>query len=240
MPGGFRDAFEAWAERCDDRSRVEYILCVDDRHWRHIRPVPSRWGSFSYASNKGRECAVDAWNTAAARSTGDILITVADDYFPPEHWDTAIVSALAAWGKFLRLPWPAGELQYVLDIDNQDNSSPLLPFSFISRAYYEKLGYLFWPEYFGLGADNDFTAVARRDGVVIDARNLKFTHKHPDLSTRIADEVDAWQHRPEAIEAWHRVFERREAEGFPALDSSKAEEYYRTLEIPHVPQGVVA
>ena len=102
-------------------------------------------------------------------------------------------------------------------MDNQDNSHPLLPFTFISHAYYQRLGYLFWPEYMGIGADVDFTEVARRDGVVVDARHLKFEHRHWGRGLREFDQVDAHQQSAEADDVHHAVLARRRAEGFPPL-----------------------
>jgi hypothetical protein len=219
------DAMAVWRERCDNPSRVEYLLGVDAKDARALYGVLGQWGSFKLAVNAGRPCAVNAWNTAAAASTGDIIITVADDYFPPEHWDTQIAEALNAvvtsWAEWKYAPRPIEyhlkTWEFVLDVDNQDNSHPLLPFTFISRAYYNRLGYLFWPEYYGIGADCDFTEVARRDGVVIDARHLKFEHRHWGRGLREMDEVDRHQQSAEAEEAHHRVLTRRRAEGFPPL-----------------------
>jgi hypothetical protein len=216
LPEGWLHAMRAWRDRCDDPSRVEYLLCVDQGRTSELRDIrnTAAWGYFDVIVNPNRRCAVDAWNWVASKSKGDVLITVADDYFCPEHWDTDILHAVqklygyrntASWGEF------------VLDVDNQDNSYPLLPFSFISRAYYERLGYLFWPEYFGIGADSDFTAVARRDGVVIDARHLKFEHRHWTRGTRVYDDVDAHQQCREAEILHHTVLARRKAEGFPPL-----------------------
>ena len=70
-------------------SRVEYIVCVDERRKPDsLMPllrgeiIHSRWMPFRAIFNKGRECAVDAWNFAAAEAKGEVIITVADDYFP--------------------------------------------------------------------------------------------------------------------------------------------------------------
>lgn len=230
----YLDACEAWAIRCDDRRRVEYIMCVDPEDYRRIVPLRSSWGCFQFVRNLGRPCAVDAWNTAAMHSTGEILITVADDYFPPEHWDTEIVNFLDR-GDVYGHEWRGWEREFVLDVDNQEGSDWLLPFSFISRAYSERLGCLFWPEYFGMGADNDFTERARADGVVIDARHLKFSH--PQFPAD--DPVYLWQHRPEAMKAYHEVFARRKQEGFPYPPPP---EMMRNLRAPgtRAPEGVTA
>ena len=225
-PNGWRSAFNTWKERCDHPETVEYILCVDkDRDtaaWRAQgdwwQGLYQAWGGFKFVVNEGRRCAVDAWNEAAQASTGELLITVADDYFPPKHWDAQLhdmlnsVPNIAGHGDMsLLVPRLFGVYSYVLDVDNQEGSDWLLPFSFISRAYYEKLGCLFWPEYYGLGADDDFTERARADGVVINARHIKFSH--PQLPAD--DPIYHWQHRPEAEEVYRRVLAARREEGFP-------------------------
>ena len=49
----------------------------------------------------------------------------------------------------------------------------------LSRAWYENQGFVFFPEYESMFADNDFCETARQAGVVIDARHLMFPHRHP-------------------------------------------------------------
>lgn len=215
-PDGWRGAMNAWHERCDNPDQVEYVFCIDkgrdDAAWARQGDwafgLWQKWHPFKFVVNEGRRCAVDAWNEAAKASTGWLLITVADDYRPPEHWDTQLYGAA---GTTLVANYNFKKSEFVLDVDNGDGSDHLLPFSFISRAYYERLGCLFWPEYFGLGADNDFTERARRDGVVINARHIKFSH--PQFPAD--DPIYRWQHRAEAEEAYRRVFSKREAQGFP-------------------------
>ena len=221
-PDGWRGAMNVWHERCDNPSQVEYVFCVDkgrdqeawSRQGDWAFGLWQKWHPFKFTVNEGRRCAVDAWNEAAKASTGWLLITVADDYRPPEHWDmqlTEIISGPIDVDAPTKQTYPLVTREFVLDVDNGDGSDWLLPFSFISRAYYERLGCLFWPEYFGLGADNDFTERARRDDVVINARHIKFSH--PQLPAY--DPIYQWQHRVEAEEAYRRVFSKREAQGFP-------------------------
>src|ERR1035437_9166106 len=85
-PDGWRPAFDVWMLRADNPGAVEYLLSVD------------KGGAFDHQMasgvrvvwNRGRHCVVDAWNAAAKASTGRVLVCVADDFFPPEHWDTAL------------------------------------------------------------------------------------------------------------------------------------------------------
>lgn len=211
MPHGWIDACRAWSECCDEHGQVEYLLVTEscDAIATQER-LANLWPVSRVILNCGKKTAVTAWNAVAEFAKGNLFITVADDYFPPDHWDTEML-------EFLHDLATDERAQFVLDVDNQDNSYPLLPFSFISRAYYERLGYLFWPEYHGIGADCDFTEVARRDGVVIDCRFLKFEHRHWSRGLRPFDEVDAHQQSKEAEIAHHSVLARRRAQGFPDL-----------------------
>jgi hypothetical protein len=227
LPGGWIRAFETWFDRADHPDQVEYILTVDEgtvpaefqnvdnlavTHTLFSRP----WHSVKLDINRGRRCAVDGWNSAAKASTGKFLITVADDFFPPKHWDTEILKLLPFGTQpgYVNLQkgrplWMEGP--WVLDVDDKNGEdTDLLFFSFLTRPYYESLGgRIFHPEYFGMFGDNDFTEEAKRDGVIVNARHLKFTHEHPAYGTAANDATYQHQHRGEAWERGKEVFKRR-------------------------------
>src|ERR1700677_4660604 len=74
---------------------VEYILCVDARWGFDKNNTPISTGSYlKVVWNEGRKCMVDGFNTAAKASTGQILILVSDDMFPPEGWDELLLDAI--------------------------------------------------------------------------------------------------------------------------------------------------
>jgi hypothetical protein len=50
--------------------------------------------------------------------------------------------------------------------------------SLITRPYYERYGYFFHPDFFGMYGDVWATEQAKLDGVMIDARHLTFKHNH--------------------------------------------------------------
>jgi hypothetical protein len=160
-----------WIRKCDNLTRIEYILAVDavDR---------DKWPDslddiIKMVVNPGRQCAVDGWNTAAKNSTGQFLITVADDCFPPPHWDTELLKVI-----------PDLNGEYAIEVKSgtspaDDEWMRCMIHSFITRKYYERIGgNLFDPRFEGMYADCWFTEVARHHGVVIDARHLTFQHRH--------------------------------------------------------------
>jgi len=217
-PDGWRAAFDAWTSRADNPGAVEYLLCVDkggafDNH--------SAGGTFSALGlrliwNHGRPCVVDAWNTAAKASTGRVLVCVADDFFPPLHWDSLLLAAI-----------PDLEEEYAVHVNAQDPWPWIMTHPILTRAYYERPGRggcpngeLFYPEYISVGSDDDFTLVAQRDGVIVDARaSLKFEHRHPlkKLGTVLPGDADAVYCESNRAEAWRvkdRVLGKRARNGF--------------------------
>ena len=203
LPHGWDEAYSEWYKTCDHPEAVQYVLFVDGP----TQDVAARvqfGGGFIMVWPEGtsEHCVVgsaNGWNRAAAASTGKFLITISDDYRPCEHWDTEILKVV---GGALRG-------QYVLDVDNQDGA-PHIPFSFLTRAYYNRYGYIFYPEYKGLMADLDFTNIARRDGVVVPAKHLKFRHLHYLCGTAPNDEV--YQKQQETLAYGQAVYARRSRE----------------------------
>lgn len=192
LPDGWRAAAQAWHDAADNPGDIEHILVTDEPI--NARPV---FADTKFGVNRGRKCAVDGWNKSAELSTGRFIITLADDWFPCPHWDTEFLKAI-----------PDLDGEHVLEVDTGGNPG-LLTFSLLTRKYYERYGYLFWPQYLGMYADNEFTIVARRDGVVIDAKHLFCEHRHPLYGHGEMDATHKHQHRREAFEVGEEIYRRR-------------------------------
>jgi hypothetical protein len=199
-PNGWIDAYRAWMASAANPGDLEYVLAVDLDQAPEFRDVPP---DVKLVINHGRCCAVDAWNVAARAATGRLLVQVADDFFPPPMWDEALIS---------RVPDLDGE--HVIAI-YEGRPDRLLCHSILTRAYYDRYGYLFYPEYHGMWADDEFTDVAYRDGVVIEARDLVFNHKHPAFGTRESDALDAVHQSSTNYLLGQARYRYRKANGFP-------------------------
>lgn len=220
LPLGWKPALDAWLSNARRFSladgSLEVVLCVDqaDAQQLPLDQLPQD-GDVKVAVNMGRQCAVDAWNVAASVATGALLVTVADDWFPPEAWDVALDELLSeqyrqsggdaseSWNTddaFERAVWVATG-------GNRD----LMMFSILTRSYYERYGRVFYPDYIGMYADNDFQEQCKADGVLVDARETlpMFPHFHPAMGTAEPDEIYARQNRSEAYEVGARVFATR-------------------------------
>lgn len=208
LPNGWCKAHDEWLAKCDRPERYEHILAIDADQW------DQRPQYLLAVRNDGRPCAVDAWNEAARHARGRVLVVVSDDLFPCDHWDTKLLDV------FLNKNVPMS-LEYVIEVNNGPYCREVITQPILTRAYYLRLGRgghphgeLFYPGYLSVGSDDDFTLVARRDKVVIDARHLSFPHPHYRTGEADVDEVYRWTNRNEAWDVKSEVLPRRIKENF--------------------------
>ena len=235
-PDKWRAVYDEWIAKAANPKNVEYILCADER-WGFKGFTKTCAGSkppFDFKGkivwNEARRCYVDSVNTAARAATGNILIVIADDQFPCQDWDVELLKVSVPTEHFLRGEW-------VMEVSTgtvKERERGIIVMPILSRARYERLGYVFYPEYESMYADNDFAEHAKQDGIVIDARHLMFPHRHPLIPLQtaalangqpisaafgefiaMADDAYKAQNRMEAYVAGQQIFERRRANHFP-------------------------
>lgn len=214
-PDQWQKIFRSWLDNCSAPDLVEYVLVVDER-WGFSTDHQDYLGILrpqdKLIFNTKRRCYVDGVNTAAKRSTGKILIVIADDQYCPSLWDQRLLE-LSTAGIRTRSD------EFVVEVNTgtpMEHDRGIMVMPILSRKRYERYGYVFYPEYESMYADNDFCALARRDGCVIDMRDRTiFPHKHflTDQSVTI-DEQYKEQMRPEAFARGRALFEARKANDF--------------------------
>jgi GT2 family glycosyltransferase len=194
-----------WLAAAEDPGLVEVIICTDSDDL-IIAPMPSGLGVTHVVQDQPPHNSVKAWNLAATRSSGQILIAISDDFEPMTGWDTAL------WA--LCTDWPNKEA--VIRVNDGNTSSANKPFTLpiLTRKRYERLGYMFYPEYESLFSDTEFGEHAELDGVVINAKTLLFEHHHHTCFKRSKDSVDDVH---SSDERWYRgeaIYSRRKASNF--------------------------
>jgi len=211
----WRSAAEAWLDRACHPENIEHVLCLDpgDRDRIEGWPVFSR--SRIVRNTASLPGAAEPWNCAAMSASGDVLISLADDWHPCQAWDTELLD---------RIPDVTAE-HAVWVRTAGDGPDPLMFFNIVTRPYFHRLirehnyAGLFHPGYIGMLADNDFTLLTQKldreqPGLLIQAQDLFFQHFHPEYGTAAWDDVYNSQHRVEAYNVGAALLEKREANGF--------------------------
>jgi hypothetical protein len=179
-------AMREWRGNAGGRHPIEYFLSVDedDTDLEGYRDLAARMQvRLVVGTNRSL---VDAVNRAAALTSGDLLIVVSDDFGCPTHWDDALAEV-------------AGTRRDMAIQIHDGSSANCLTLPIVGRALYERLGYLYYPGYFSMFADDDLTSVARSLGVLCEAHHLQFPHRHYSFGLA---EIDATYARQNALDKW--------------------------------------
>lgn len=117
-----------------------------------------------------------AYNLAAEASSGDIIIPIEDDLWPPQDWDRHVRSAMEA-----HLDFPA-----VLAVGDGQN---LVIEWCINRKFYESRG-LFHDDYWGLFGDTEWRTRARADKIpMVLAPGIVFRHVQYQPDSGMSDPI---------------------------------------------------
>ena len=240
-PAKWREIYEAWLAAADHPEDVEYILVVDER-W-GFPSLSDKQGAASPVTspmyrnmraqdvvlvNTERKCYVDGVNIAALHASGDVLIVNADDQYPCPHWDTLITKTMevgvGSHYKGLTLPGnfnPTRD-EFVLAANTgtpTERERGIVVMPIMSRARYSRLGYVFYPQYESMYADNDLCEHAKHDKCLYGLNTeWVFPHRHPFFSTTPMDAAYEAQNRSEAYALGAEIFKRRQAAKFADID----------------------
>jgi len=149
----------------------------------------------------GKSC-VAAWNRAAAKAQGDLLVQLSDDWVPSLGWDESLLAAVK--DKNLARD------EVVLAVSDGTRKDDLLCMAILSRARYEKQGHLFFEGYESVFSDNEFSHRAWGDGVVLDLRSsITFQHMHPAFGKAQMDATYQHNNTSERYKRGEALFKER-------------------------------
>lgn len=220
-PHKWREIYEAWIAAAEHPEVIEYILVYDPK-W--MKPEDTVFGlagrkirqSVCMPSSSGY---VGSVNEAAYHATGHVLIVIADDIWPAQGWDAELSNRIVDLA-------PLGK-EFAIWVNNGGTaerraaaSKTIMEMPVVSRSRVERLGYLYYPGYKSMYADNDLAAHCLLDAAegrcsLIRLEEPVFPHLHPVNDPSIPmDAAYQWQNRPQAYADGRKLFEARKAAKF--------------------------
>jgi hypothetical protein len=181
-------------KKAADPASVEWIFSCDDDDPKSDALKP-------WAPIIGKGGCVAAWNRAADKAVGEIIIQGSDDWDPPLWWDKIITQRL---GDITR--------ESVLAVSDGHRQDQLMCMTILTRNRLKKQGTMFAPEYdacSGIWSDNEFTARAYADKCVIEARDVIFTHNNPMFTGAHQDEEFKRHNSRGNYEKGEKIFKER-------------------------------
>jgi glycosyltransferase involved in cell wall biosynthesis len=158
------------------KTKVEVIVSLDeDDPTLGVYEMNSTHENIKIIINKNRS-AVDAINNAAKAATGDIFIVVSDDTDCPQGWDQKILNATEGRTDWI-LKCPDGIQKWIITMPIMD------------RTYYNRFGYIYYPEFKHMFCDTFLTCVADLICRRIDV-HIPFTHLHYSAGKGVKDALN--------------------------------------------------
>lgn len=187
---------QRWRDSAGDFSRVEMLVVTDSRY----QPAEAYPENVRFLVNDGRRDCVTGWNLAAAQSTGEVLVQVSDDLFPPKNWDVSIDEAMR---RFM-----SDRPDVVLNLLDERMQYGFAFHPVLSRAAYDKLGYLYPPEFESMYCDNWFAAYHRKYSRFEVSRDRFWSHAHRTTHAVEVDDVMLRHESPERYARGRAVLEK--------------------------------
>lgn len=157
----------------DAGQNVELIVSIDEGD-----PLKSTYHGL-YPTNciiNHNRSAIDAINNAAKIASGDILIVVSDDSDCPRNWVEKVMRSIN------------GRRDFILKV-NDGIQRWVITMPIMDRAYYNRFGYIYYPEYKHMFADTELTHIADLTKRTITRNDIIFPHKHYSVTKQAKDNV---------------------------------------------------
>lgn len=181
---------DLWLNSAENPNQVEHIFAIDDDDMDSLTNISTT----RIIVPRGKGC-VQAWNAAAEKCTGEILIQLSDDWVPTQNWDTTILKE-----------FEGVDGECVLAISDGHRTDDLLCMAILNRKRYAKQGYLFNPRFISVFSDDYFTWSAKKDNVLKDAKHIVFEHQHPIFGKAQMDATYQHSNSPDKFMQGHFTF----------------------------------
>jgi hypothetical protein len=180
-----------WLSKASRPERVEYIFGIDPDDAESINLL----SDFNVTVSEPGGACVGATNACAKISKGEILVLSSDDLYPPQDWDAQIVKKV----------WDVDK-EIALHVDDGCRDDALMAIVVMTRVRYQKLGYFVHPAFKSVFADCWHTFISHLDEVRVDARDIKFDHRHPVFGKNEWDDVYREQNSEERSKEGEKIF----------------------------------
>lgn len=175
-PALARACYGSWTRKLSKTEDREYILCLsanDPTLDEYKRLFENEEVKIVIHPENGW---VKQLNLAAEHSVGNWLVCIGDDFDCPMYWDEELLQHLK------------GKEDVI--VKTQDGTQPwIMTLPLMDRKYYNRFGYVIYPEYKHMWGDTELTHVADLVGRVVNVPML-FPHNHYTTGKMKKDEVN--------------------------------------------------
>jgi len=187
----------------DNGDSLEYIISIDDDD-----KFQKEYFEFCNQNNliltvNNNRSMVDATNIAAKLSTGDLIILLSDDFELCDNWNVLLKNKIIDQNSL-----------YAIHVNDGISKGDILSIPIISKMLYQKLGYVYHPEFFSLFADNALFDTCKILNCLIDANDILFQHHHYINNKAVYDETYQKENSKYAYESGKLLYQKLKERNF--------------------------
>lgn len=179
--------------RSKSKSEFEYILVIDSDD-KDLNKYLALFDGLKIVVGESKNV-VEAMNLGATKATGDIIVGISDDFSCPENWDEYLYSKLDI------------NKEEALLVNDGHDEHLMMTIPILTKKLYDRLGYIYYPKFTGIYADNHIAEYCDKLGVLKRNREKVFLHKHWAYGHYTADETNKRHDNPEGWMIGRRVIE---------------------------------
>lgn len=195
-----------WLERARVPERVEHLFGIADNDKESLDVLGRFRHAVSHPKDAKLPTTVANANAAYAKSSGRVIVFVADDVEPPFWWDEMLLEQIGD-----------PDQPTVLEVGDGIRGDGLLTHPVFTRPVPALLGLgkneMFSPDYDHVFVDNEFTFRARKARLVRPS-TLRWVHRHPVAGTADMDFVYELGNAPDAYVRGETVFRKRNPDAY--------------------------
>ena len=203
-----------WVNNAKNPSEIEYLIGLDTND-----PSCNEYQNIFSKNNielgkllidiDSSTCAIQALNRVASKISdcSELIVEICDDIDCFKDWDETLLKSLEGIDNFK-------EPKMVGTHDGLRDYGIVFTQPIMNRAAYNKLGFMIYPEYTSMFADNDFTQIARNTGWLINAPHILFKHKHYTLGLNPLDKTYSRRNNQKEWDYNQKIYQDRAKRSF--------------------------
>lgn len=204
----FINTLKKYQDLCEDLENTSFLITLDNddstmelkeieeliKDFKNIKIVYGESDSKIHAINRDIECE-DNW---------DIVLLASDDMVPKVYrYDTIIRNRMLEF-------YP--DTDGVLWFNDGHQKNKLNTLSILGQKYFKRFGYIYYPEYKSVWADNEFMLVANLLGKQTYFDEVIIEHEHPDWGYGLRDVIHGLNSKNEFHD--RQLFNKRKQNNF--------------------------
>jgi hypothetical protein len=225
----FAKTMRNWLSKAYNLNEIEYIVSLDESetaknyvgYINAIDELSKEFGCEIKVSMEANFSCVDAVNSGAKKTQGELIVINSDDFDCPQNWDEIFVME-----GFLDNAKPK-----VFLIDD-GISKDIVSLPIMNRLAYESMGYAYYPKYISMYADNDLFEFSKMMGWLENKRNIKFQHLHYTLLKSEPDEAYKRQNSSRSWEIGEFIFKYRKQNRFIEVPEDLLSHAMNKIQLP--------